>query len=801
MSKQCNPSSDIKVQQSPLEISQYKRFNEEARFYARRYGTVTMCTLYEKFCSFRSNERRNYYLDQMRLEWQSQYSNSPLQTEDEINDDMAMAKATFRYYLHQINPETKTRDHLLYDTAFEIQNMINGKDLDPHLAMTLITAATQAGKTFLVIALINILLALGYVPCMIVVSLEQKSQLMDRYISGTLELKNYLLTEGYFGSQLDIFEEPIFYDSKSKSNTYCTFDENLQRCLNGSARRLIVCIHHEKHIKNLWDYLLPDSKLILFIDEAHKLGGYKKLGVSGNGDDLHGDAKYDIALQELKSQAVKIFLITATPQDIFLSEPNLYGPGIVFIPDGPKYRGIPQWKFDLIDDSNKENEEDLHAEVTDDGKRKIINIPRPFMDLMKRLSQRGPIRRIDKFGRNGYHPINVLARYQPINELQHMTLGSFRSDTKPANSDHEEIIKSNWVVMVYNQFGVRLFHESLRGETITIGTETITDMIGNGEFLFKKSCIGSVWNWLAHNGGVKRFPRLTTITYNNASEGISFGSTWTNDPITDASWHITHGYFRLGRGASSSAMEQAMGRMNGNFGDTIIPTITCTLDEKERCIKGHLLHYKWVRALSDLSLNDENMRVIDFVQDHPLFSNHIPRAFSSIPKAAKLLKKKPNPYADMENESFKRHKMARSTLEIIAPEYYDKGAIRRTRNIQRMEVEEEKQIVSQVGAPTIEMIREYGMDEYKNILKKFKKWRHASTNIAKFAQNINPEQLYTSAQFKNLCKDCGVEQTHTQRMRYGSSKGYGRIVEKIGTRYRLYPVLVYGLRNAMEYMD
>ena len=676
---------------SKLKISLQKRHREEARFYARRYSTDTMMALYVKFQQCNSRYNKSHYLEQMRVEWNTQYKDGPVEVEDEIDERIRMAKSTVRFYLHRINPDTKTKDHLLHDAAFEINELLAGNEPSQKRWMTLITAATQSGKTFLAIALINILLSLGFTPCFIVMSLSQKAQLFKRYVNDTLDLKHYLLTEGFFGDCLDIYQEPIFYNSKLESTQ---FNEDIQACLNGSRRRLIICIHHEKHLTNILAHLQVNSNIALFIDEAHKLGGYKRIGVTIQGDDLHNPSnKYETALLTIKNHSQKIFLITATPQDILMTEPNLYAYGIVFIPEGVKYRGIPCWQFDIIDaDGDKTHNEELMAEVNEDGKRKIIGIPRSFMNMMYNLSRKLPIRRTDKFGRKNYHPINVLARYQPINELQHMTLGSFRSDTKPANEKHKRIIKAKWAVMVFNQYGVRLFHESLRGETITVADETITDTIGNGEFLFKHTEIGAVWHWLGHNGGVKRFPRILNIAYHNASEGISFSSTWTDNPATDLSWHITNGYIRLGSGASSSAMEQAMGRMNGNFGDNIIPRISCTASEKERCIKGHLVHYKWVQYLANLSLWEKDCKVVDYVRNEPLFENHIPKAFSRIPKAIKLLKRKENPNKDIEEESFKKHKKALSTLELMAPEFYDEEKEHLNRALARKEKEAKKEM-------------------------------------------------------------------------------------------------------------
>jgi len=456
---------------------------------------------------------------------------------------------------------------------------------------------------------------------------------------------------------------------------------------------MIITISHEKHILNVYENLFANTKVVLLIDEAQKIGGYKAIGKNNRGDDLHNKkVKYDVALQKLKNHAIKILLITATPQDILLTESNLYAYGVVFIPEGVKYRGISTWKFNIIQEIDKDEH---HVEVNDGGKHKVICIPKPFMKLMLRLSHKSPIDRTDKFNRRGKHPINVLASYQHVNELQNMTLGSFRKDTKPINDDHQEIIDANWAVMVYNQHGVRLFHESLRGMTIVVGdelySETVSDVVGNGEFLFRHAEIGQVWDWLAHNGGVEKFPRLVTISYYNASEGITFGSTYTDDPETDANWHLTHGYIRLGNNASSAAVEQAMGRMNGNFGDSMDPPeITTSLSEKARCIKGHLLQYRWIKELANLSLFKKDVRVIDHIRNFEVFDNHVPKRFSSIPKAGELVKKRKNPHKSIEEESFKRHNCARSTMEIMAPEFFDLQEKRRKRAIKRSEEEKRR---------------------------------------------------------------------------------------------------------------
>ena len=80
-----NMDSECPSNTGKLQIPLRKRLREEARFYVRRYSTDTMLALYTEFQQ--SNSRSKiHYLEQMRLEWNTQYKDGPVEVEDEIDE-------------------------------------------------------------------------------------------------------------------------------------------------------------------------------------------------------------------------------------------------------------------------------------------------------------------------------------------------------------------------------------------------------------------------------------------------------------------------------------------------------------------------------------------------------------------------------------------------------------------------------------------------------------------------------------------------------------------------------------------
>lgn len=711
-----------------------------------------------------------------------------------------LVKHVFQYYRHKYNQHLGTDNSILLHEAFEFINLMNGKISPPKRHKTLITALTQAGKTFLVFAVSFVYNALGYVPVYIVKDRKQKNQFISRFITETNTLKNHLEDKCFSKETLSIFNTPLYYDSKT--GNIKSFIKNLTSSLDGSFPRPIVCLWEHTHIQKVHNLITDSSKIALFIDEGHILGGIKQLSKFGNSCDLHTDKKYDNIISDLKMKSEKVFYITATPQDILMTEPELYTHGVVWLPKGHMYRGLENWKFNILSlEYQKEEKKTKHEIQVDFGHN--ITVPKSFFDTMYDLSCQTPIKRTNKFGIEDTHPINILAKFESINDRQHMLLKSFYPKDLP-NSKYKKIIDSNWTALSFNQYGVRLFHTSLIGKKITIGNYTSINH-GTGDFLFPNAEISEVYDYLAKNGGVNRFPRIVTFSYKSAEEGITFSSTWTDDVKTDSNWHLTHAYIRLGKNTSTSKAEQSAGRCSGNHGDNLPITIYCTLTDKKKLIKGYNLHDKQVQAICKLAQDEGDVKVSDYIRNLSIFNNHVPKKYYSIPKAITHLKKIKNPEADFEEQSLETLNKALSVLKIINPVRYNGETFRDNAKVIYEELEEEledKETNLLVHKPTLSEIKQFGKEEYHRLLSMFKLWKSSNSKIANFMRNIGITTVYSTKTFNKICLKYKIEPSHLQKYNYGEgskSNGYGKIIQKIcEDNYRLHPVLCYAVRKYVQ---
>lgn len=778
----------------PRESREWRQ-HYSANTFNEKYPTQTMRTLYKMFInsviSEKSIEFRDKIIDKMYEEWKTS-EHGPISTEEEMNELRRLQRTVFGYYRRRFNDILKSDGCILLHEAFDIIRMIEDDPnfIDDKLWINLVTAATQSGKTFLMIALSHIYISLGYTPIFIVKDTKQNIQFFSRKITDSKKLQTFLEEEKFSKDNIALFDKPLYYDSNiglPGSAAEEEFNNNVESALNGSKPRGIVCIHNVKHITRVYNNIKCQSKFVLFVDEAHKLGAYKIKGI--HSDNTSNEGAYDMMYLQLKCFASKIFLFTATPQNIYFSEPELFTNGIIHMSDRNTYHGSEMWNIKLL--PPRKEDKDIKIDTIDGH----AILPQSFIDTMADLSDENPSERINKFGIMDCHPINMLAKFECINERQALILGAFSRDVFPVSDIHKKIINANWAVMTFNQFGVRIFHESLRGETMKIGNNTIIDISKVGVFSFPEAEIGEVWHWMATNGGVVRFSRIVTVAYRSAEEGISFSSTWGSTYNDDANWHLTNEYIRLGSGCHSSAAEQSFGRINGNHGDTLRPTLHCSLADKKKVLKGINLHQEQTRAMCELAFRHLNEKVIDHVTDMEVFKNRIPNNYVNIPGCNKIIKRKMNPNEDIEEESFTRHNNALNIFQMINPDVYNGYELReKTR-------EENNNSIYNISNESKEAIDSYGIEDYKWIIDMLKKWSCSSSNIAKFVKKIDPTKFYSDSEFKKLCNDTGVDPTHTQRKSYGNSRGYGRIIEKVGNRFRVYSVLVNPLSNVLKHTN
>jgi hypothetical protein len=660
-----------------------------ANEYFNRCKTPAMESLYNRFSTSESYEQRLHILKEM---FNIYHALGLPKTKDEITEDKRLADCVFRYYRHRFVEEIKTDNTLLLHESFQLLHLVyeNPENIDIRKRwISLIVASTQLGKTFLMFALANVFLALGYCPVFIVKDIFQKNQFLSRKAEDSKGLQDFIKAKNIISKDLippdkfsedniNLFGEILYQDSTFKQQDIISIDDNIQKSLTGTKRRIILCIWNAIHIKRVYKNIQPTSKIVLFVDEAHKLGAYKRITPDFKDQDteLTGNINcdYDNMYLKLKVHAHKIFLFTATPQPIIATESDLYTGSIVIMPEGVNYRGIETWNFSVI----PEDKDDVYLERSCKIKTKagdketIVYIPSSFFSKIASLSDKPMIHRTNKFGIDDYHPINVMAKFEITNDGQRAILDCFKyniTSDNVLNEDHQKIICGNWVVMTLNQEGIRLYNRYLVSKIITIRSKNYT-CDDTGECLFPKSvAIGDIWHWLWLND-IRNFGRMITIGYKSAEEGITFCSSWGTTHATDGNIHLTHFYSHAGNNISAASLEQSTGRMNGNHGDKMSqpPLVFCPLSEKEKLIKSVNLHRKMLKDICEMKLFYNNSRVIDHIHGYEIFTNLVPKKYyGEIKGVNKSLKRKPNPLAKMENDAFKANTNAFDIMSIINP--------------------------------------------------------------------------------------------------------------------------------------
>ena len=748
------------------------KMNLSAKEYVKKKPSSTMNSLYIKFNSCDDNQGKLNILSQMFNLYHTYFS-IPLTTK-EYMENKKLVYRVFSYYRNKFSDNT-----LLLHEAFglsifgDIQSSMNKKleyIIDSKLWINLVVASTQSGKTFLMFALCNIYMSLGYTPVFIVKDLWQKEQFLQRQIEDSILLQKFLKAEGFSENLIKIFDKSVYCDSEMSVKKQDTAHDSIIASINKSSIKCIICIAHYKHLERVYNCIESNSSIILFTDEAHKLGAYKRITEDTETTTIIDNSKspllYDNLYLKIKIHSQKIILFTATPQNILVIEPELYPKGIVLMKECKEYRGVESWIFNIIPPSK--NEEYLEYLLTE--------IPISFLQTMSRLSLKEPIKRINKFGIKDTHPILLMVKFEVTNDGQKLLLDSLKKDNPVIlNEDHKIIVDSGWGGIVMNQLGLRFYHSSLIGQKITINNKTYYDNLG--EFLFPKSIsIGSLWHWCWENGGVSRFPRLVTFAYKSAEEGITFSSVWTNNPKTCANWHITNIYSRMGTNSAAANIEQSLGRANGNHGDNINPEIDCPLIEKEKLIFGVNLHREQLNNICDIKLNHGDDKVIKHIHGYEVFSNRVPKNYyGEIKDASSTIVPLKNPDEQMETSIMLHDKSSENIFYIVNPTY-DGGKRRKTE-------------IDFYNFNTDNKVKYHAKNEdISNKIQNIKKILLKNTKLSRFLLSINTSNLYTRNQLINLLEKSNYEQPKsifTSITSKNSTFGPGCLFENIDNKWKI----------------
>jgi hypothetical protein len=595
----------------------------------------------------------------------------------EQKGSVELAESIFDYFRYTYDSEGG-RWSFFEDYGLGIRELIESsaarQRINEERYMALLTAFTQQGKTFVMIALSAIHLALGENVLIVVKSVSDADQLIPRINTVFMRLCSFLKEKGRFtDANLAMFQTPYCYlDSRQNSVEKKTFEQELHKALTGVNPHIIIAIHHEQHLDRIIKHhviLGRVAKIALMVDEAHELGAYKYMSKTGLGDDMYNPlCAFDIAMDRLKDpvNTTRVYLITATPQDIYYCEPRLWGRSCCRIPHRKGYVGISEMQFEIVEPGNR-----LRGDSVD-GRN--IYMYEGWLSIVAELSRESPVERVNKFGIEDTHPIILISMVERENERQHLILEACKRGTIPVNENHRQIIDANWTVICKNQTGTRIFHESLRGQTVTIGKQACHDYLNTGEFVLKAT-VEEVLQWLFMNGGVNQFGHIMIVAYNKAQASTTFCSAVTGNIETDANWHPTHvELINIGKTCSTSKLEQRVGRGTGNNKDrlrngSIFHTkLYCSAATKKKLLLGVALNVSTTQAIVERCAEGD-FKVMEFVRAREMYSSHIPNNPFSIPNLKTTISKKKgrNPNAIVEKHAIRYGRYGASALCVLQP--------------------------------------------------------------------------------------------------------------------------------------
>lgn len=655
-------------------------------------------------------------------------SDDEITSESETEDDISFAEYVFRYFRYDSkNPAT-----LLDSKAFQFASLLDGNKLSIEDKMSLITSYCQGGKTFLVIPITLIYLALGFTPVMIVLDSVQQVQLMSRLKTTLVEICTHLeKLERFSDKEIGIFKEVLYYDSKNRVK-----DNSLELAMSGEKRRIIVTLKQCSHLSRINKFWTENSNVCLIPDEAQSSAAYKI-----NTGTFHDESiQYENEFVLLKLRAKKYIPVSATVQDILMVDDKLWSDNIVYIPPTENYRGLFNCKF-------------INIDVSEDDDTQII--PQSTCEILEELSLTEPIvrydRRHDKIDR---HPINFLAKICRRVEQQHFILSCF------ANKElSRKILNGDWTVLTLQGEGIRIYHDSFGKEPLKI-FEHESVVKENGEHFFQAGTINitDVYQFLADRG-VDVHPRIMTIAYDMCCEAISFISHYDKPN----NYHITHSTFKMSDTSTSSNVQQALSRSCGNHGDDIELVIYTTQKLKEKVIKGFELHDKQIKSIIALSQTGNthitsNVICSEYLKNLEVMDNRVPTVYNRVKNLS--LNKVKNLNKTKENKLMKSEKInCIDILSYMEPEKYDDLS----KKIEKINLDSNNRkrsegydIKEEKRDPITFKVDKRIDDSLDKINKIF--LRNKNSNIGIFLSSIDCNKQYTKLELEDLLTKANYQQ-------------------------------------------
>jgi hypothetical protein len=629
-------------------------------------------------------------------------------------------------WIHQKCPDIDNLDYMFDPKNEDTEELI-------------IKGYVQSGKTsFMLCSALKYMFGTSSMSSIIVLrnAVGDSTQINSRIRDMKTNIKDYLR-----GKQLNYdIDFTVLGDHVGQSD--------FETAITGVNPQIFVVLGNGSQIHRLNNLLnkVSKPKYAVFIDEADS---------NDTGDNRRIDE-----ITKLKDGANRLFYISATILELGLRE-NKKDISVYMLKDVPHYMGIEKLiNRPLADKAESNNRKD------DDP---VINDP----------NMRGFISRFETLEP---HTVEFMETSHP----QHCLI-SCGTVIQPQQRLFRFISEHDIAVLLYNGNGIDLYHRSLDGEKIRIKSDGGRLMLGDectwrpGAHSFGQTIgIASVIQWLKDNGGVKRFPRIITISGKLAGRGISFvsddygrylGTFARGSPPKWIGWRLTSMYYIPSKSTSQPNLMQCVGRVCCVVRDNI-PTYLYANDDvlmdirKSYWVQEELVtRTRKYQEVSEMNVG-EAMHHIKMkntkLSRRPLTTTGI-----------KQIRRENQVEWFQEDDGFDINE----TYEKNLVDDNGWGLKPTSINVTPPETDNDTLIMD--------------VDEWTRLTTRmFLIWSDSSSYISCFMHNLDPNKIYSKSEIMELCQHTNIRLGDVVIDKSGKSNKYGSIIYRSSHQYRLYPELV-----------
>jgi hypothetical protein len=516
--------------------------------------------------------------------------------------------------------------------------------------------------------------------------------------------------------------------------------------INGIYPAMLVSLANPSQLAYLLE-LVKDkySTFDLYIDECDYVDSQK--------DDKKVSQTFEL-LKELKQLAYQTFSISATILDTVFAE-NTKSDNVFQLTIPKDYRGFADIMVKLL----LRNEGYAINTVVKDFK-KVLDLDLNLGAFLYKFSNS----KLEySMTYNQHYPNICLIKNTRINETQDTIFNGIRDN-------YPEL-----AIILNNSHGVKMYYKGMvnceiDGKNVKVNS-------------FAKIDVTSALQYLKDNGGLKKFPRIIIIAGELAGRCISYVS-------RDYGWHLTDMYYVPSACSTIPDMIQSTGRLCGrNKG------------------KSHLyLHITKNVAKALYNGFHFSNEVINRAISAPLIENGLEASFRESILNTKMNSMKYPVGRKLVGYS----KVNKSEFNLVKGE--DGGLELNTYKYKYIPIvvidddEDDEDDKDKIPKDIIDKsIKEIGEAEYIRLTTKmFTKWSTGNTKISVFMQNLDPNKVYTEREFKELCKNSGINVIYhllnspiknEKTTNATHSKGFGNIINCENKLYSLHKCLIQNYIN------